>query len=86
MNSDPDPQPKYPWLRGAVISGIGVLVGAVSFGVFCYALGLNFQDEGWANNRPRDWQTNRIALIGSVVGFTAAILAFWLGFIQITRR
>ncbi len=93
MTLNPDPQQtasadavKYPWLRGAVISGLGVVIGTVAFAVFCYSLGLNFSDEGWADNQPSPWQTNRIALIGSLVGFAVAILVFWLGFIQTTRR
>lgn len=86
MNSDPDPQTKYPWLRGAVISGVGAVIGIIAFAVFCYSLGLSFSDEGWAGNRQPDWQANRNALIGSLVGLSVAILTFWLGFIQMTRR
>lgn len=85
MDSNQD-QPKYTWLRGAVISGIGVVIGTVAFAVFCYSLGLNFSDEGWADNQPSAWQSNRVALIGSLAGFSVAILTFWLGFIQTTRR
>jgi hypothetical protein len=62
------------------------VIGTVAFAVFCYSLGLSFSDEGWADNQASAWQTNRVALIGSLVGFSVAILAFWLGFIQTTRR
>ena len=86
MSSNPDPQPKYPWLRGAVISAAGVVIGTISFAVFCYSLGLNFSDEGWADNRASPWQTNPIGFVGSLAGLSVAILAFWLGFIQTTRR
>jgi len=83
-SSPSEPTARPQWLRGAVISVIGVLIGTVAFVLFCYALGLNFSDEGWADNG-KPWQTNRGALIGSLVGIAVAILVFWLGFIQITR-
>lgn len=69
-----------PWLRGAIISASGVLVGTLSLVLFCYALGLNLQDEGW----PEERQINGTLLATSLVGFAAAILVFWLGFFQTT--
>ena len=86
MSSSSDPHSNVPWLRGALISGVGVIIGAIAFAVFCYALGLNFTDQGWSDNQASPWETNRVALIGSLLGLSFAILAFWLGFIQITRR
>ena len=69
-----------PWLRGAVTSAAGVLVGSLALALFCYALGLNFSDEGW----PQDQPINRFMLVLSLAGFALAILIFWLGFFQTT--
>lgn len=84
MDSPPNPESNRPWLRGAMISGLGVLIGGIAFVSFCFALGLNFSDQGWPEHQ-NPWQTNRVALIGTFVGFGIAILLFWLGFFQATR-
>jgi len=85
MSSDQDHVPTHAWIRGAAISALGVLVGAIAFVLFCYTLGLNFTDEGWANHPNQPWQVNRVHLIGSFVGFAVGILLFWMGFVQTTR-
>jgi hypothetical protein len=72
----------HPWLRGVLISSAGVVIGMIAFALFCFSLGLNFQDEGWAADR----QIHRPSLVGSLVGLAIAILVFWLGFFQTTRR
>jgi hypothetical protein len=85
MSSSQDSDPRHSWYRGAAISALGVLIGTIAFGTFCYAFGLNFSDEGWSDSHDQPWQTHRTQLIGSLIGFTIAILLFWLGFIQTTR-
>lgn len=74
----------HTWQRGAMISVLGAAIGAISLAWFCYAMGLNFTDEGWSD-QSRPWQENRLQLIGSCAGFIAAVLVFWLGFFQTTR-
>lgn len=85
MSGDGDSETKGRWQRGAAITSLGVVIGLIAFALFCNALGLNFQDEGWAEGRDQPWQTHRTQLIGSLVGFAIAILLFWLGFIDTTR-
>ena len=84
MNRNEEHETSYPWVRGAVMSGVGALIGTIAFAVFCYALGLNFTDEGWSENASPT-PARRIALIGSLIGFVVAILIFWLGFFQTIR-
>ncbi len=79
MELPQDSQTNPHWRRGALITGLGVLLGCLALTLFCHAMGLNFSDEGWAENQ-NAWQENRAALIGSFVGFGLAILIFWLGF------
>ena len=37
---NPSENNSHPWLRGAAVSGIGVVIGIVSLVLFCHALGL----------------------------------------------
>lgn len=73
-----------PWLRGAVTSGVGVVIGAISLALFCYALGLNFSDEGWTDGHD-PWRSRPIALVSSLIGMAISILLFWAGFFQTTH-
>jgi hypothetical protein len=84
MDSPQNPESNRPWLSGVLISALGVLIGGMAFALFCFALGLNFSDQGWPENQ-NPWQTNRVALVGSFAGFGIAILVFWLGLIDATR-
>lgn len=68
-------------LRGIVIGATGALIGAISLGLFCYALGVNLRDEGWAEDRSVD----RTMLVVSLVGFALATLSFWVGLIITTH-
>ena len=74
----------HPWLRGAVVSSIGVVIGVVSLVLFCHALGLNLQDQGWGTSSDA-WNTNRGEVIISFVGFGISTIIFWLGFHQTTK-
>ena len=73
-----------PWLRGAIFSGVGILIGIVSLMLFCHALDLNLQDQGWAPNSS-PWDSNRGELMTSFVGFGVSTIIFWLGFHQTTK-
>jgi hypothetical protein len=85
ITSDDQPEPTaYPWLRGAVYSGIGVVIGIASLILFCHDLGLNLQDQGWGSDSS-SWDTNRGELVTSFVGFGIATIIFWLGFHQTTK-
>lgn len=86
MDREDESQPaRRSWMRGAAITALGVVIGIAAFALFCYAFGLNFEDEGWPKGREQPWQTHRPHLIASFVGFAIAILLFWLGFIDTTR-
>ena len=75
---------KHLWLRGALISGIGVLIGIAAFTLFCHSLGLNLRDQGWPKNGV-SWDSNRGELLFSFLGFAIATVLFWLGFYQATH-
>ena len=81
---EPVSNSKPPWLAGALVATLGVVVGTASLVLFCYALGLNLQDEGWSDAQVA-WGPHPIALASSLVGFAISILLFWLGFVRITR-
>ena len=85
MDLDQPPKRSSTWVRGAILSTLGVVVGAIAFALFCHAFGLNFSDEGWAENHD-PWETSPGSLIGSFLGFAIAILLFWFGFFQTTDR
>ena len=55
---NPSENNSHPWLRGAAVSGIGVVIGIVSLVLFCHALGLNLRDQGWGSGSD-SWNTNR---------------------------
>ncbi len=74
----------HPWLRGAVVSSIGVVIGIVSLILFCHALGLNLRDQGWGSGSD-SWNTNRAEVIVSFIGFGISTVIFWLGFHQTTK-
>ncbi|MDA7915191.1 hypothetical protein N9B98_02870 [bacterium] len=74
----------YPWLRGAIYSGIGVVIGIASLVLFCHALGLNLRDQGWGSDT-NSWDSNRGELVTSFVGFGISTIIFWLGFHQTTK-
>ena len=69
------------WLRGVLLASGGIVMGALSLALFCFALGVSFSEEGWSENRAVDGP----ALVGSLVGFAIATLLFWIGFVQTTR-
>ncbi|HBV66024.1 MAG TPA: hypothetical protein DEF45_23735 [Rhodopirellula sp.] len=73
-----------PWLRGAVVSSIGVIIGIVSLVLFCHALGLNLREQGWGSGND-SWNTNRSEVIVSFIGFGMSTVIFWLGFHQTTK-
>ncbi|MDB4749785.1 hypothetical protein OAF83_02650 [Rubripirellula sp.] len=76
--------PPHPWLRGAVYSGIGVVIGIASLILFCHALGLNLRDQGWGSDT-KSWDSNRGELVTSFIGFGISTVIFWLGFHQTTK-
>lgn len=84
MKSEPEVTPAVSWRRGVAVSAIGIAVGMVSLGLFCFSLGLNFRDEGWSDGQPT-WEKNWAWLLCSLVGFAIAILVFWMGFFQTTH-
>ena len=81
--SPPEKHP-HPWMRGAAVSSIGVVIGIASLVLFCHALGLNLRDEGWGSASD-SWDTNRGEVIVSFIGFGIGTIIFWLGFHQTTR-
>ena len=74
----------HPWLRGAILSVAGGLIGIASLVLFCHALGLNLQDQGWAPDSG-SWDSNRGELLTSLVGFGISTIIFWIGFHQTTK-
>ncbi|MCP4940355.1 MAG: hypothetical protein GY924_00010 [Planctomycetaceae bacterium] len=81
---NPSENNSHPWLRGAAVSGIGVVIGIVSLVLFCHALGLNLRDQGWGSGSD-SWNTNRGEVIVSFIGFGIGTVIFWLGFHQTTK-
>jgi hypothetical protein len=75
----------HPWLRGAILSSIGVAIGIASLILFCHALGLNLSDQGWGSAGSDSWDTSRGEIVTSFVGFGVGTVIFWLGFHQTTK-
>ncbi len=74
----------YAWIRGALVSSIGVAIGIASLVLFCHAMGLNLQDEGWSSEGDIQ-KANRGKLLISFLGFGISTVVFWLGFHQTTK-
>ena len=72
------------WFRGAILSVVGVLIGIASLVLFCHALGLNLQDQGWSPDSG-SWDSNLGELLTSFVGFGLSTIIFWIGFHQTTK-
>lgn len=67
---------------GAFLIAFSVLVFTVSLTLFCIALGLDFQNEGWSGEvagKDGVAELNSWQLILSSIGFTASILFFFVG-------
>ncbi|QDT08527.1 hypothetical protein K239x_04660 [Planctomycetes bacterium K23_9] len=62
------------------------ILGMLSLAAFCYAWGLNFQDEGWTQPDGSSPMVNRPWLIASAAGASLATLLFWIGLVQLTRQ
>lgn len=77
----PDERSEPRLWRAIAVSGVGVVIGVISLGLFCYALGVNLRDEGWSDDRAVD----RRLLTFSLAGFGVATLMFWAGFISISH-
>ena len=73
-----------PWRKAILVSGSGIIVGIIAFILFCHALGLSFRDQGWGENET-SWETNRVELAFSFLGFAVATVLFWLGFFKATH-
>lgn len=64
---------------------LAALIGIFALVLFCYAYGLNFQDEGWAPNPDGSPQVKQGPLIGSLIATVIATILFWWGFMRVTR-
>jgi len=73
-----------PWRKGALISGLGVIIGITAFVLFCHSLGLSLRDQGWGESG-ESWSANRGELVLSFIGFAVATILFWLGFFHVTH-
>ena len=80
-SSPPDATSRHRLWRGITVSGVGVAIGVVSLGLFCYALGVNLRDEGWSDDRAVDRRLVALAM----GGFGVATLMFWAGFISVSH-
>lgn len=72
-----------PRLRtGIWLIAMGTAVFVVALGLFCVALGLDFQNEGWSGSGSVDGESanwSSMQLIVSSIGFTISIVLFFVG-------
>ncbi|MGB7345227.1 MAG: hypothetical protein WBD20_13515 [Pirellulaceae bacterium] len=80
------PQPNRPWIAAAAMVAIASLLGLLSLAAFCYAYGLNFQDEGWSRASGETPPIKTNWLVGAVAGTICATFLFWIGLIRLTRH
>lgn len=73
------------WSVGAGVAALGALIGIVSLVFFCYAWGLNLQDEGWSAANGEAGVKNGPLVIAIICAVLATIL-FWGGFTILTRH
>lgn len=69
---------------------LSILASAIIFGIalvtFCYSLGLDFANEGWA--QPQVGQTsvvNKTWLWASITGFCVSTVLFFIGLHRVAR-
>ena len=72
-------------VQGAVLCGVGVLIGMIALVMCCYSFGVDFRGEGWGEMGANSSVLRRQSLILSLVGFGVAIPLFWVGFFRITH-
>ena len=66
-------------IASAVISFI------LSSVLFCIAIGANFTDEGWGDNKAGLAGADSTLLIASAILMTVAIIVFWVGMHRLSK-
>ncbi len=62
-----------------------VLSFLVSSVLFCIAIGANFTDEGWGDNKAGLAGANAKLLAASAILMTVAIIVFWMGMHRLAK-
>ena len=69
---------------GAMMIATGVVAGIISATLFCWAIGINFTDEGWSE-RGRGLTDSGVWMLGGAAGcLVAGIVLFWFGMYKLT--
>ncbi|MEM6777807.1 MAG: hypothetical protein AAF670_09125 [Planctomycetota bacterium] len=73
--------------QGAIWIAVGTVLFTLALVAFCWALGLNFQDEGWSKavDTAADDASASPWWAVSIIGFVLSIIVFFIGVQKVSQ-